>query len=58
MKVEYQHLAGLLQPSPILERKWEIISLDFIIGLCKTKKQNDSIIVVVDKLARCAHFYQ
>eukprot|EP00253_Pinus_taeda_P019990 PITA_19990 len=56
IKAEHQHLAGLLQPLPILEWKWEIISMDFITGLPKTKKNNDSIMVVVDKLSKAAHF--
>ena len=30
--------------------------MDFIIGLPKTKKQNDSIMVVIDKLSKSAHF--
>ena len=34
----------------------EIISMDFIIGLPKIVKQNDSIIVVVAKLSKGSHF--
>ena len=30
--------------------------MDFFIGLPKSKKQNDSIFVVVDKLSKAAHF--
>ena len=30
VKVEHQHPTGLLQPFPILERKREVISMDFI----------------------------
>jgi len=56
VKVEHQHPAGLLQPLPIPEWKREIISLDFITGLPKNSKQNDSIMVVVDKLSKSAHF--
>eukprot|EP00253_Pinus_taeda_P016981 PITA_16981 len=56
IKAEHQHPAGLLQPLPIPEWKWEIISMDFITGLPKTKKNNDSIMVVVDKLRKAAHF--
>lgn len=56
IKADHQHLEGLLQPLPILEWKWETISMDFIIGLPRTKKNNDSIMVVVDKLSKAAHF--
>ena len=45
VKAEHQHLAGLLKSLPVPEWKWETISLDFIIGLPKTQKQNDSIMV-------------
>jgi len=53
---EHQHLAGLLQPFPIPTWKWKVISMDFITGLPKNKKQHDSIMVVVDKLSKYAHF--
>ena len=56
VKVEHQHLADLLQPLPIPEWKWDIILLDFIIGLPKTQKKNDLIMVVIDKLSKSAHF--
>ena len=47
---------GLLQPLPILEWKWEVISMDFIAGLLKSKIQNDFIFVVVDKLSKATPF--
>ena len=56
VKTEHQHPAGLLQPLPIPSWKWEIISLDFITGLPRNQNQNDSIMVVVDKLSKAEHF--
>ena len=56
VKTEHQHRAGLLQPLPIPSWKWEIISLDFVIGLRKNQNLNDSIMVVVDKLSKATHF--
>lgn len=38
VKVEHKHLVGLLNPLPLLEWKWEVITLDFIIGLQRTQK--------------------
>ena len=48
--------AGLLQPLPIPEKKWEVITMDFIIGLPRMNKQHDSIMVVVENLTKAAHF--
>jgi hypothetical protein len=56
VKVEHQHPASLLQPLPLPEWKWETISLDFIKYFPITQKQNDSIMVVIDKLSKFAHF--
>ena len=56
VKAEHQHPSGLLQPLPILKWKWEVISMDFIMIPPKSKKQNYSIFVVVDKLSKSTHF--
>jgi hypothetical protein len=56
VKVEHRHPTRLLQPLPIPEWKWEIISMDFITGFPKSNKHNDSIMVVVDKLSKETHF--
>ena len=54
--VEHRHPTGLLQPLPIREWKWDMVTMDFITGLPRTSKQHDSILVVVDKLTKDAHF--
>jgi hypothetical protein len=56
VKYEHMHPTGLLQPLPISEWKWEVVTMDFITGLPKTRKQHDSIMVVVDKLTKATHF--
>jgi hypothetical protein len=56
VKVEHRHPVGLLQPLPIPEKKWEVITIDFITKLPRTTRQHDSIMVVVDKLTKAAHF--
>jgi hypothetical protein len=56
VKADHRHPAGMLQPLPILEWKWETISMDFITRLPRSTKQNNVIIVIVDKLSKDAHF--
>jgi hypothetical protein len=56
VKVENKHPIGLLQPLPIPEWKWETIFMDFITGFPKSIKQNDGIMVVVDKISKATHF--
>ena len=56
MKVENQCPTGFLQPFPVLEWKLEVISMDFITELPMTWRQDDSIMVVVDRLTKVAHF--
>jgi hypothetical protein len=54
-KSEHALPAGLLQPLPIPEKKWESISMDFITILPKVQGK-DCIYVVVDRLTKFAHF--
>jgi hypothetical protein len=56
VKDEHRHPASFLQPLPILEWKWEVVTMDFITKLPITNKQHDSIMVVMDKLTKDAHF--
>ena len=56
VKVKHQKPTGSLQPLKILKWKQEIISLDFIVGLLRTRVGHDSIQVIMDKLTKSAHF--
>ena len=47
--------AGLLQPLPLPEQKWEQVSLDLITALPKTKEGYDALFVVVDRLSKMIH---
>ena len=57
VKAEHQKPAGLLQPLPIPEWKWDKIGMDFITGLPRTRSGYDSIWVVVDHLTKVAHIH-
>jgi hypothetical protein len=56
VKVEHQRPARLLQPPKVPEWKWEEISMDFIVGLPRTRDGYDSIWVIVERLTKVAHF--
>ncbi|KAF5798046.1 putative nucleotidyltransferase, Ribonuclease H [Helianthus annuus] len=56
VKVEYQKPAGLLQQPKIPQWKWEEISMDFVTGLPRSQRGNDTIWVIVDRLTKSAHF--
>jgi hypothetical protein len=55
-KAEHQKPVGLLQPLPVPKWKWEEIGMDFVTGLPRTQKGNDSIWVIIDRLTKVAHF--
>ncbi|GAU42667.1 hypothetical protein TSUD_398730 [Trifolium subterraneum] len=56
VKIEHQKPAGPLQPLEIPEWKWEHITMDFVTGLPRNQKGEDSIWVIVDRLTKSAHF--
>jgi hypothetical protein len=56
VKIEHQKPASLLKPLEIPIWKWEDISMDFVVGLTRTPKGNDSIWVIVDRLTKAVQF--
>ena len=36
--------------------KWDKITMDFVIGLPRTRRQHDAIWVIVDRLTKSTHF--
>ncbi|KFK31787.1 hypothetical protein AALP_AA6G158300 [Arabis alpina] len=56
MKAEHQVPSGLLQSLPIPEWKWDMITMDFVVGL-PVSRTYDAIWVIVDRLTKSPHFF-
>jgi hypothetical protein len=54
-KPSNQKPAGLLQPLPVPEEKWDVVTMDFITSLPMTTSGFDAITVIVDKLTKMCH---
>lgn len=52
----HQRSGGLYQEMDIPTWKWEVVSMDFVVGFPRTRRQYDSIWVIVDSLIKLAHF--
>ena len=44
--------AGLLQPLPVPDRRWDSISMDFVVELPSTRSGHDAMLVFVDRLTK------
>jgi hypothetical protein len=57
-RIKASHLksAGALQPLSIPSWKWDDIDMDFLVGLPNTSRHHSSILVIVDRLTKVAHF--
>lgn len=53
-KSEHLPTLGLLQPIAIPSESWEVISMDFVEGLPRSKEV-DTILVIIDKLTKYCH---
>ena len=56
VKVKHQKPIETLQPLPILEWKWEHITMDFVVSLPRTQTSHNAIWMIVDRLTKSTHF--
>lgn len=54
-KSEHVKYPGMLQPLPVPEQPWQVVSLDFMEGLPRPSTFN-CILVVMDQFSKYAHF--
>jgi len=55
VKASQKHPLGLLQPLPVPDQKWWVVTMDFITSLPESQGFN-SILVFTDKLSKMVHF--
>jgi len=54
-KIQRRLLTGELQPLPIPEERWDVISVDFISELLESGGYG-SVMVAIDSIGKCSHF--
>ena len=55
-KASNQQPMGLLQPIAVPEKRWDVVTMDLIGPLPKTRNGFDAIFVCVDKLSKMVHY--
>jgi hypothetical protein len=55
-KAENKKKAGLLFPHKVPTKRWQVVTMDFITQLPRSKNGYNAIMVVVDKLSKRAYF--
>jgi len=56
MKADTRPTAGVYRPVDVPDRPWESVGMDFITGLPTSVEGFDSILTVVDRFSKMAHF--
>ena len=56
VKAGHMKSGGFLQDMNIPTWKWEEVNMDFIVGLPRTRRQHDSIWVIIDRMTKSSHF--
>ena len=56
VKVEHQWVSGMTQNIELPKWKWEMINMDFITGLPRSRRQYYSIWVIFDQMTKSTHF--